>query len=251
MSDPFAIRMNFKRSYLEKMTSSPVSQQRAAAYALRYKDQDEDLHSCILEQLENSNINLRANIMYFIEHLCDAAKREGHLDYVRNVERDLGRICDLVAPGERGGATNIKVVRKVLQNLQNKSLLQQSSCSKVESAFTSREITALSKLSKSLPPTTTSTTAMDIDPPSQATTSKPDGIHELDEKDVEQRMEEDRERHKRTREDMWAVDPEEELELLYESGRGGLTAQLLRDCVDDGKGRVLAMRMDGMGVGGV
>jgi CTD kinase subunit gamma len=51
--------------------------------------------------------------MYFIEHLCDLANREGHLDYVRNVERDLPRIIELVAPSNKGGATNIKVVRKV------------------------------------------------------------------------------------------------------------------------------------------
>jgi CTD kinase subunit gamma len=52
MSDPFAIRMNFKRLYLEKMTSNPASQMRAAAYAVKYREQDEDLHSCILEQLD-------------------------------------------------------------------------------------------------------------------------------------------------------------------------------------------------------
>jgi CTD kinase subunit gamma len=52
MSDPFAVRMNFKRAYLDKLTSSPASQLRAAAYALKYREQDEDLHSCILEQLD-------------------------------------------------------------------------------------------------------------------------------------------------------------------------------------------------------
>ena len=75
---------------------------------------------------------------------------------------------------------------------------------------------------------------------------RPDGIHELDEKDVEQRMEEDRERHKRMREDKWAVDPEDELEQLYESGRTGLTAQLLQDCADDAKARKLAIALDEM-----
>lgn len=75
---------------------------------------------------------------------------------------------------------------------------------------------------------------------------RPDGINELDEKDVEQRMEEDRERHKRMREDKWAVDPEDELDQLYESGRGGLTAQLLQDCVDDSKARKLAIALDDM-----
>lgn len=52
MSDPFAVRMNFKRAYLEKLTSSPGMQVRAAAYALKYREQDEDLYNCILETLD-------------------------------------------------------------------------------------------------------------------------------------------------------------------------------------------------------
>lgn len=51
--DPFAVRMNFKRVYLEKLTSSPGNQVRAAAYALKYREQDEDLHQCIFEVLDN------------------------------------------------------------------------------------------------------------------------------------------------------------------------------------------------------
>lgn len=34
------------------MNASTTSAQKAAQYALKYKDMDEDLHSCILEQLE-------------------------------------------------------------------------------------------------------------------------------------------------------------------------------------------------------
>jgi len=62
---------------------------------------------------EQCNINLRANIMFFIEHLCDLAKRERHLEYIRNIERDMPKIISLVAPGTKAGAMNIKVVRKV------------------------------------------------------------------------------------------------------------------------------------------
>lgn len=51
--DPFTVRMNFKRAYLEKLTSSPGNQARAAAYALKYREQDEDLHQCIFEVLDN------------------------------------------------------------------------------------------------------------------------------------------------------------------------------------------------------
>lgn len=37
---------------LQHLNASVTSAQKAAQYALRYKDMDEDLHSCILEQIE-------------------------------------------------------------------------------------------------------------------------------------------------------------------------------------------------------
>ncbi|PBP22838.1 sporulation protein [Diplocarpon rosae] len=48
---------------------------------------------CIL--LANGNsMNNRANIMFFIEHLCDMAARENHFDYIRMMQRDILRIVD-------------------------------------------------------------------------------------------------------------------------------------------------------------
>ena len=37
---------------LQHMNASLTATQKAAQYALKYKDMDEDLHSCIVEQLE-------------------------------------------------------------------------------------------------------------------------------------------------------------------------------------------------------
>jgi CTD kinase subunit gamma len=51
MADPFEVRVRFS-SQLQNLNASVTSAQKAAAYALKYKDMDEDLHSCILEQLE-------------------------------------------------------------------------------------------------------------------------------------------------------------------------------------------------------
>lgn len=58
-------------------------------------------------------MNSRANIMYFIEHLCDMAEKESHLEFVRMVQRDIFKIVDAVAPDDGSGVANIKVVRKV------------------------------------------------------------------------------------------------------------------------------------------
>lgn len=51
MADPFEVRMRFT-SQLQHLNASVSSAQKAAFYALRYKDMDEDLHACILEQLQ-------------------------------------------------------------------------------------------------------------------------------------------------------------------------------------------------------
>lgn len=49
--DPFEVRMRFTQQ-LQHLSASVTSSQKAAQYALKFRDLDEDLHSCILEQLE-------------------------------------------------------------------------------------------------------------------------------------------------------------------------------------------------------
>jgi CTD kinase subunit gamma len=51
MADPFEVRMRFTMQ-LQHLSAAVASSQRAAQYALKFRDMDEDLHSCILEQLE-------------------------------------------------------------------------------------------------------------------------------------------------------------------------------------------------------
>lgn len=51
MADPFEVRMRFS-SQLQHLNASVVSAQKAAQYAMKHRDMSEDLHSCILEQLE-------------------------------------------------------------------------------------------------------------------------------------------------------------------------------------------------------
>lgn len=49
--DPFEVRVRFS-TQLQNLNASVNSAQKAAAFALKYKDLNEDLHSCVLEQLE-------------------------------------------------------------------------------------------------------------------------------------------------------------------------------------------------------
>ncbi|CAL3961872.1 unnamed protein product [Diplocarpon coronariae] len=191
--DPFEVRVRFT-SFLSSMTASVTSSNKAAQYALKFRDLDEDLHSCILEQLERNgnSMNNRANIMYFIEHLCDMAARENHYDYIRMMQRDILRIVDAVAPEHGAGAANVKVVRRVLQALQTKSFLLEQTVSEIEELLRERD--------------TLPDTDVDMDLDSNATSrGKSNAAPKLEKKQVEQRIEEDRERHKRLRENIWAI----------------------------------------------
>ncbi|GAB7360219.1 hypothetical protein MBLNU230_g7979t1 [Neophaeotheca triangularis] len=223
MADPFEVRMRFTQQ-LQHLNASTSSATKAANYALRHAEHADDLHSCILEQLERNNMNNRANIMYFLPSLCDAAKTQGAngeaagFVYTRMIERDILRIVDAVAPEDGIGAANVKVVRKVLSQLQGKGFLQPQTVTELEECIAGRD--SVRGMGTS-PPDAPS--GMDGTDGGVAGTARhnptPMSSHRdtggmgtygatgirLDKRQVEQRIEEDRERHKRAREGIWAI----------------------------------------------
>ncbi|KAK3645507.1 hypothetical protein LTR56_002948 [Elasticomyces elasticus] len=215
MADPFEVRMRFT-SLLHHLNASTSSALKAASYALKHADYSDDLHSCILEQLERNSMNNRANIMYFLPALCDVAKEKGEVSYGRMMERDILRIVDAVAPEDGTGAANVKVVRKVLRGLEGKGYLQARTVGELEEWIGGRDLMdggAVSPAQALLPDQAVQSleaavlpTAMRSTPHSTARDaySLTSGIR-LDKRQIEQRIEEDRERHKRAREGIWAV----------------------------------------------
>jgi CTD kinase subunit gamma len=200
MADPFEVRQRFT-TLLSHLSASHTSLQKAALYALKNREMDEDLHSCIIEQLERTNMNTRANIMFFIECLCEMAVKDSAggdgsaMGYVRMLQRDILLVVECVV-GEEGA--NVRVVRKVLQTLQTRGILMQETVSELEAVLKSRE----GELPFGSPGTQKNGTV---------------GV-KMDKRQIEQRIEEDRERHKRLRESIWAVsgEAEDEMERLWE-----------------------------------
>ncbi|OQE34677.1 hypothetical protein PENCOP_c016G06405 [Penicillium coprophilum] len=193
MIDPFEVRMRFT-TQLQHLSAAVTSSQKAAHYALKYRDLDEDLHSCILEQLERNNMNNRANIMYFIEHLCEMAIKESYLPYVRMMQRDILRVVDSVVPPDGTGAANVKHVRHVLNGLQAKEVLSAETVAEIDAALKDRD---------SHPSHLDLEQEEGADGGTKSRSEKPQ--LRLDKKQIEQRIEEDRERNKRQRESMWAM----------------------------------------------
>jgi CTD kinase subunit gamma len=176
-------------------------------------------------------MNNRANIMYFIEHLCDMAARENHTDYVRMMQRDILRVVDAVAPDDGSGAANVKVVRKVLQGLQTKSFLLPQTVLEIEELLKERDTSADAvPLSSPVSNDVEMTGTEGVRSLREKVVERPggtkiggmkNGVGKLDKKQVEQRIEEDRERHKRLRENIWAVagdGEKKELEKTWEEG---------------------------------
>ncbi|KAK4546589.1 hypothetical protein LTR36_001806 [Oleoguttula mirabilis] len=251
MADPFEVRMRFT-SQLQHLNASTTSALKAAHYALKYADFSDDLHSCILEQLERNNMNNRANIMYFLPSLCDTAKDKGDvgIGYVRMVERDILRIVDAVAPDDGSGAANVKVVRKVLGQLQQKQFLQPQTVLELEEFIGGRDSVngmasspghhhasaagaatgqhggsggdVTQSVTRSTP---AHATARDQQQPLYHPGTR------LDKRQIEQRIEEDRERHKRAREGIWAIS--QESSSLREDGEYERMCEEVSDGDDD------------------
>ncbi len=165
-------------------------------------------------------MNNRANIMYFLPALCDVARDKGEVSYGRMMERDILRIVDAVAPDDGSGAANVKVVRKVLRNLEGKGYLQARTVGELEEWIGGRDLVDGGAMSPSQGIVTvvpdqvvvaaeTAVVSATLRSTPQSTVRDPyvvnSGIR-LDKRQIEQRIEEDRERHKRAREGIWAVE---------------------------------------------
>ena len=103
---------------------------------------------------------------------------------------------------------------QVLQGLINKGVLVTKTVVEIEEGLKEREIlVADSALSPIAPNGQTENRPV---PPSAG--SKANGVARLDKRQIEQRIEEDRERHKRLRENIWAVSDkeDEEFEKMWE-----------------------------------
>ncbi|KAK4193556.1 CTD kinase subunit gamma CTK3-domain-containing protein [Podospora australis] len=255
MADPFEVRMRFT-NHLRSLNASVTSAQKATQYALKYREQAEDLHSCILEQLERSNMNIRANIMYFIEHFLDTANREGHGEYVVMMARDIIRVVDAVAPEDGSGAANVKVARKVITALHDKKFLDDETVSQISEVLRDRYQTAQDlAITSSFSPSDGELPLDDLThmppPRTRISSSSKKGPPKLDRKQVEQRIEEDRERHKRQRENTWAVAPENEFERLWDetSSLGSDDERMAKEEYDEWKEQALPRGFSGRSPG--
>lgn len=138
--------------------------------------------------------------MYFIEQFCELATKENHLSYVRMMQRDMLRVVDAVAPADGSGAANVKHIRRVLNGLQAKEILAPETVAEIDAGLKGREIHPAHLDGEA------GEGHEDDRKPKTGTPRVPraNGMRP-DKRQIEQRIEEDRERNKRLRESMWTV----------------------------------------------
>jgi CTD kinase subunit gamma len=223
---------------LTHLAASTTSLQKTAHYALKHRDLADDLHSCILETLERGStssmsMNNRANIMYFLEqhvemNLQAGRSQIGESGYVAMVRRDIGRIVEGVCGGG-GRGENVKVCRRIVGRLGEMGILSEELVGEIEQGLREKE----EKLGRELEDADGEDAVVEDKPmkdvdcmesnkvtPKTRDDKKPNGVSKVDKRAIEQRIEEDRERNKRLRESVWAVngDDEQELEKMWEEG---------------------------------
>ncbi|KAF9347559.1 hypothetical protein BGX26_000968 [Mortierella sp. AD094] len=191
--DPFEARLEFL-GLLSKLNASQHSIQKVGNFAMRNRNLHEDLYSCIIEELEQApSINARMNIFYVLDSICHQSHKAGFSGYIDLIQRNLPKIIECVTPSGPKGNVNIAGTKKILEQWRSKKLFQDSVIDKVEIPLLSRDLGA------SAPAITDAGFSKD---------------------DILKRMDEDRERHKRIREEIWIrpydEDPDAELSQNWE-----------------------------------
>ncbi|KAL1899736.1 hypothetical protein Cpir12675_001235 [Ceratocystis pirilliformis] len=204
MADPFEVRVRFIQ-ILTNLSASSTASQKAAQFLVKNRSMSEDLHSCIIEQVENlNNMNVRANIMCFIEVFMDMATKEtlrdSCKDYLTMMRRDLVQIVQYVAPCDALGHVNLTLTKLVVQNLERKGHITNEIHTELQDWFSKHDALLQHTDPLDLPVADKKTGFA----PASKSKADPANVR-LTRRQIEQRIEEDRERHKRLREDIWAM----------------------------------------------
>lgn len=198
--DPFEARMTFL-SHLRRLNASQQSIQKVVAFAVRhFVACGEDLWDCIVEECQKGSINSRINILYFLDSLCETclllrshSSTANGPQYVDFVSRDLQKVVESVVPEGRAGLPNLTSTKQILENWRSKRIIDPQKVDDVINALNSR----------STQPDPTANGTSSHDQPQQPSRSSSKRSSQLSRNEIQKRIEEDRERHKRLRERRW------------------------------------------------
>lgn len=188
--DPFEARLQFIR-LLQRLNASSQANDAAVQFLLKNPDLEEDLYSCVLEELDKSSVNGKLNIFYFLDAVCENSDASARLNYCSWICRDVEKIVVKVVPANNVGVVNVHPCRRIVHGLHRRGLLAPEKYQAVLKLLTDRE----QRLSME-----------DYSSSSQL---------ELSNKEILRRMDEDRERSKRLKENIWAIDYKTDADIEF------------------------------------
>lgn len=224
--DPFEARLQFIQ-ILEALNPSSVTLSRAIGFALKNMEMHEDFHSVILEELDKIDINARMNVMYFIEalvhNICsqNSSRELRQRPYLANIERDFHIILQKVIPSDNlvnlNGSVNILVEVEKCYNVDDSELWRSYLSlslgktpeipEEVEKGFPEAWIYLINQKKRGLEARLKllhdKPTAQEVEENGEKPLNQ--DLEQLSRKQILQRMEADRERHKRHKETNWHV----------------------------------------------
>ncbi|KAJ1820762.1 hypothetical protein IWW57_003170 [Coemansia sp. S610] len=187
--DPFEARLLFG-NMLENLTGAQPTIDRVSGFALKHTSMADDLLDCIADKLDKLQVPPRLNLLFVVDAILLSANRNSLQTWAELIKKNIVATVTAVIPETPGGDSNVPQVRKVVSGWKRKSIFDTEVLDKLDKLLSKR---------------------------SGGASTESGMRHE----DILKRIEEDRERHKRHKEDVWIRPagelPENELELYWET----------------------------------
>ncbi|KAJ1954672.1 hypothetical protein EC988_002306 [Linderina pennispora] len=182
--DPFEARLLFS-NMLDNLTGAQPTIDRVSSFAIKNTTVADNLMDCILEKLDKLSIAPRLNLLFVVDAILAGNSRNSTTDWHDLVAKEVFAIVQAAIPENSSGDANIQQARKVVIGWKRKGYFDKALMEKIEKLFANRV--------------------------GGSTTTGSGMRHQ----EILKRIEEDRERHKRHKEDLWIrpVDEPEEDEL--------------------------------------
>ena len=123
---------------LRSLSATQDASIRLAQFAIKQQHLDEDLFSCVIEELHSSTPNNRVTILYFLEALARECRKAGVSSYLSMLKTEFESIIETVASEDREGAANVVPVKQVLQHFKEGGLLEDALLDKVNASLSRR-----------------------------------------------------------------------------------------------------------------
>ncbi|KAI9476735.1 hypothetical protein LPJ78_001778 [Coemansia sp. RSA 989] len=199
--DPFEARLLFS-NMLDNLTGAQPTIDRVSAFAIKNHKLADDLFECIQEKLERFPIPPRLNVLLVLDGILASSSRSTSTQLALQawkplISKDLSSLVHKIAPEASAGNSNVLQAHKIVSNWQRKKLFDKAELDKLSRMLAKR--------------------VGDVSGSHSISASESGMRHQ----DILKRIEEDRERHKRHKEDAWIrpanESPKDELCAYWET----------------------------------